>query len=165
MKRNTTNASYISQQFIRTHGTHKDTHTHTHTHTHRVHHHHYHHLVVPSARISLTLSRHSSLSFIASGSFSGVHHVSSQSFYMKVRAGRPAFSRPSEGVHRSSSLMSTSLLLRQWPAGLVRLTLIVFIMGGRWSYSCCFGGVASRTSSILLEALLCSCPQASSPSA
>ena len=53
------------------------------------HHHHYH--VVPLARISLTLSRHFSLSFIASDRSSGLHPVSSHSCWMNVRAGRPAF--------------------------------------------------------------------------
>ena len=41
-------------------------------HTHIYHHHHHHH-VVPLARISLTLSHHFSLSFIASGRSSGLH--------------------------------------------------------------------------------------------
>ena len=36
--------------------------------------------------------------------------------------------------------MSTSLLLQQCPACLVCLTLIVFVMGGKWPYSCCFMG-------------------------
>ena len=61
--------------------------------------HHHHHHVMPPARISLTLSRHTSLSFIASGRSSGLHPVSSPSCYMKVRAGHPAFARPCEGVH------------------------------------------------------------------
>ena len=42
----------------------------------------YRHLVVPLARISLTLSRHSSLSFIASGRSSGLDPISSQSCCM-----------------------------------------------------------------------------------
>ena len=100
----------------------------------------YHHDVVTPARISLTLSRHSSLSFIASGRSSGLHPVSSQSYCMYVRAVRPAFARPCVGVHRRTSLMSSSLLLQQYPACLVRLTWIVFVMGGRWPYSCCFVG-------------------------
>ena len=33
--------------------------------------------------------------------------------------------------------MSSSLLLQQCPACLVRLTLIVFMIGGGWPYSCC----------------------------
>ena len=73
------------------------------------HHHHHHHHVVPLARISLTLSRHFSLSFTASGRSSGLHPVSSHSCCMYVRAGRPAFARPYAGVHRSTSLMSSSL--------------------------------------------------------
>ena len=59
---------------------------------------------------------------------------------MYVLAGRPAFARPYVGVHRSTSLMSSSLLLQQCPACLVRLTWIVFMMGGRWPYSWCFVG-------------------------
>ena len=59
---------------------------------------------------------------------------------MYVRAGRPAFAQPYVGVHRSTSLMSSSLLLQQCPACLVRLTCIVFVMGGRWPYSWCLVG-------------------------
>ena len=94
-----------------------------------------HHHVVPPARISLTLSRHFSLSFIASGRSSELHPVSSHSCWMYVRAGRPAFARPYVGVHKSTSFMSSSQLLQQCPACLVRLTWIVFVMGGRWPYS------------------------------
>ena len=104
------------------------------------HHHHHHHHVVPPARIPLTLSRHFSLSFIASGRSSGLHPVSSQSCCMYVRAGRPAFARPYEGVHSRISLMSSSLLLQQCPACLVRLTWIVLVMGGRWPNCWCFVG-------------------------
>ena len=32
--------------------------------------------------------------------------------------------------------MNSSLLLRQCSACLIRLTLIVFVMGGKWPYSC-----------------------------
>ena len=96
--------------------------------------------VVPQARISLALSRFFSLSFIASGGTSGLHPVSSHSWCTYVRAGRPAFDRPYVGVHRSTSLMSSSLLLQQCPACLVRLTWIVFVMGGRWPYSWCLVG-------------------------
>ena len=101
---------------------------------------HHHHNVVPLALISLTLSRHFSLSFIASSRSSGLHPVSSHSCCMYVRAGRPAFARPYVGVHRSTSLMSSSLLLQQCPACLVRLIWLVFMMGGRWLYRwCCVG--------------------------
>ena len=77
---------------------------------------HHHHHVMPQARISLTLSRHFSLTFIASGWSSGLHFVSSHSYCMYVRAGHPAFARPYVGVHRSTSLLSSSLLLQQCPA-------------------------------------------------
>ena len=36
--------------------------------------------------------------------------------------------------------MSSSLLLQQCPTSLVRLIWIVFVMGGRWPYSCYFAG-------------------------
>ena len=36
--------------------------------------------------------------------------------------------------------MSSSLLCQQCPARLVHLTLIVFVIGGRWLYSCYFVG-------------------------
>ena len=96
---------------------------------------HHHHHITLVARISLTLSRHSSLSFIALGRSSGQQPVSSHSCWMYVRAGRPAFARPCVGIHKSTSLMSSSLLLQQCPACLVRLTWIVFVIGGRWPYS------------------------------
>ena len=51
---------------------------------------------------------------------------------MYVRAGRPAFARPCVGVHKSTSLVSSSLLLQQCPACLFHLTWIVFVIGGRW---------------------------------
>ena len=92
--------------------------------------------VVPLVRISLTLSRHFPLSFIASGRSSGLHPVSSHSCCMYVRAGRPALAWPYVGVHRSTALMSTSLLLQLSPACLVCLTW----MGGRWPYSWCLVG-------------------------
>ena len=84
---------------------------------------------MPLARISLTLSRHFSLSFIASGRCSGIHPVSSYSWCMYVRAGRPAFTWLYAGVHKSTSLMRLPLLLQQCTACLVRLTWIVFVMG------------------------------------
>ena len=101
---------------------------------------HHHHHFVPLARVSLTLSRHFSLSFIASGRFSGLHPVSSHSCCIYLLAGRPAFARTYVGVQRSTSLMSSSLHLQQCPACLVRLTWIVFVMRGRCPYTWCFGG-------------------------
>ena len=111
-------------------------------------HHHHHHHVVPLVRISLTLSPHLSISFIASGRSLELHPVSSHNCCMYVRCARPAFDRPYVGVHRSTSLMSSSLFLQQCPACLVRLAWIVFVMGGRivgvlW-------GVAGMICSILL---------------
>ena len=75
--------------------------------SHRNHHHPHH--VVRLAGISLTLSLHVSLSFIASGWSSGLHPVSSHNCCMYVRAGRPAF---------------------DWPY-VVRHAWIIFVIGGR----------------------------------
>ena len=96
------------------------------------HHHHHHHHVVPRAWISLTLAHHFSIPFIASGRSSGLHPVSSQSCCMNVQA---AFARSYVGVHRSTSLMISFPLPQQCPACLVRLTWVVFVIGGRWPYS------------------------------
>ena len=60
--------------------------------------------------------------------------------YVKKLALNLAFARPYVGVHRSTLLMSSSLLLQQSPACLVRLTWIVFVMGGRWPSSWCLVG-------------------------
>ena len=79
-----------------------------------IYHHHHHHVVLV-ARISLTLSHPFSLSFIASGRSSGLHPVSSHSCWMYVRAARTAFAWPYVGVHKSTSLISSSLLLQQCP--------------------------------------------------
>ena len=111
---------------------------------------HHHHHVLPSVRISLTLSYHFSLSFIASGRSSGLHPVSSHSCCMYVRAGRPVFTRPYVGVNRSTSLMSSSLLLQQCPACLVRLAWIIFVMGGTWPYSWCLVGGCCQVGHIFL---------------
>ena len=114
-----------------------------------------HHHVAPPARISLTLSRHFSLSFIASGRSSGLHPVSSHSCCMYVRAGRPTLAHPYVGVHRSTSLMSSSLLLQQCPACLVCRTCIVFVMGGKCPYSwslvgCCHQDLFNTALNILV---------------
>ena len=54
--------------------------------------------------------------------------------------------------------MSSSLLLQQCSACLVRLTLIVFVMGGRWPYSwclvgCCLQNLFKIAHSILVKLL------------
>ena len=118
---------------------------------------------MPLARISLTLSPHFSLSLIASGRSSGLRPVSSHSYCMYVLAGRPAFARPYVGVHRSTSLMSSSLLLQQCSACLVRLTWIVFLIGGSGRIVGALWCVAARTYSILLSIFLCNCRLTSSP--
>ena len=105
------------------------------------------------ARISLTLTRHFSLLFIAFGRSSGLHPVSSHSCCMYVRACRPAFAWPYAGDHRSTSLMSSSLLLQQCPACLFHLTCIVFVMGGKWPYSRCLVGCCRQDESNIEQVL------------
>ena len=101
------------------------------------HHHHHHHHVVLLAWISLTLFGHQSLSSITFGRSSRLHPVSAQSCRCVI-AGRPTLARPCEEVQRSTLLMCSPLLLQQCPACLVRLIWMAFVMGGWWSYSCCF---------------------------
>ena len=75
-----------------------------------------------------------------------------------VRAGRPAFTLPYVGVHRSTSLMSSSLLLQQCPACLFRLTWIVFVMGGRWLHSWCLVGCCRQDLFNIARNILVSLP-------
>ena len=107
------------------------------------------------------LPRHFSLSFITSSRSSGLHPISSHSCYMYVRAGHPAFAWPYEGVHRSTSLMSWSLLLQQCPACLVHLAWIVFVMEGWWPYSWCLVGYCHQDLFNIAATLLCNCRLAS----
>ena len=68
----------------------------------------------------------------------GVLHLASvQSHYWYVLAGRSTLVRPCEGVHRSTSLMCSLLILQQCLACLACLILMVFKMGGQCPYSCC----------------------------
>ena len=71
--------------------------------------------------------------------FGAASRIATDLLYV-VLAGCPSFVRPCEGVHRSTSLMSSSRLLQQSPACLVCLILIVFVIGDWWPYSCCFVG-------------------------
>ena len=64
------------------------------------------------------------------------------------------------GVHKSTTPLSSSQLLPQYPACVVRLTWIVFARGRK---AAVLLGVASRTYSILLAVYLCSWQQAFSP--
>ena len=94
--------------------------------------HHHHHHVAPSARISLTLFRHPPLLPSGLQSYVPYQHRASVSRFELVFL--PLF------VHMKGPLMSSSLLLQQFPTCLVRLSLIVFVMAGWWPYSCCFVG-------------------------
>ena len=100
---------------------------------------HYHHQVV-LARIFLTLALHPFRSFIAFGSSSGRHPASSHSWSMYVRFGRPMLVWPCCGVQSNVSLTSSCLLLQLCPANLVRLSLMVFEIGGILPYNRCFVG-------------------------
>ena len=121
----------------------------------------HHHHVVLVAWISLTLSGHISLSFIALGRSSGQHPVFSHSCWMYVRADRPAPAWPCVRVHRNTSRMSSSLLLQQCPACLVRLNWILFVIGSRWP--CSFVGCCRQDLFKIDAAFLCNCRLAFSP--
>ena len=104
--------------------------------------HHQHHHVVPLARISLTLSHHFSLSFIAGlQGYIPYPHIAAVCMFELIVL---LLHRPYAEVHRSTSRMSSSLLLQQCPACLVRLTCIIFVTGGRWPYSWCFVGCCGQ---------------------
>ena len=96
----------------------------------------------------------SSSSFIASGRSSGLHPVSSHSCCMYVRAGRPAFAQPYVGVPKSTSRISSSLLLQQCHACLV---WIVFVIGGRWPYSWCLVGCCRQDLFNIARKCVCVC--------
>ena len=102
--------------------------------------HHHHHLVALLARVSLTHCRHPSLSSIAPGKFSRLHPVSALTSGIQVLAGRPTYAHPCARVHKSTSLMSSYLLLQQCPACLVCLIRTIFMMCGKWPYNYCFVG-------------------------
>ena len=106
-----------------------------------IYYHIYHdHQIALPAWISLTLSHPHSLSSITPGRSSRLYSILTQCCCIEVLVGHPASACTCEEVHSSILLMSLSLLLQQCPTYLVRLTLIVFMMGGRWPYSCCFVG-------------------------
>ena len=69
-----------------------------------------------------------------------LHPVSVQSCCREISVNHPTLAHPCEGVHWSISLMSSPLLLLQCPACLVHWTWMVFKMGGRCPYTCCFVG-------------------------
>ena len=92
------------------------------------------HYVVSPARISLTLSRHSSLSFIASG----LHAVSSQSCCMYVWAGCPAFCSAIWGskscircVLKENELLNSALLKH---FGILKCCIHLWIESGHIGY-------------------------------
>ena len=79
-----------------------------------------------------------------------------------VPAGRPTLARPWLEVHRSTSPMSSPLLLQQCLTCLVRLIWMIFVIGGRWQYNCFLLDVVYKTCSIQFVVFLCNC-QAFSP--
>ena len=111
---------------------------------------------VPLSWISLTLSRHSSLSSTPSGRSSRLHPVTVQSCCRKVLAGRQTLTHPCGEVYKRTSLMSSSFLFQQYPACLIRLIWMVFGMGARWPYShyfveCCLQDLFNTARSVLVQ--------------
>ena len=83
---------------------------------------------------------------------------------MYVRAGRLAFDLPYVGIHRTTSLTNSSLLLLQCPACLVHLTWIVFVMGGSWPYSRCLVGCCRQYLFNISRSILVQLPSSLFPS-
>ena len=86
----------------------------------------------------LFLSLHSSLPYITSDRSSRLYPVSVKSCCRWVLVGHSKLARPSEEVHRRTSLMSSFLLYQQYPACLVRLIWMVLKIriGGRKAGTC-----------------------------
>ena len=95
---------------------------------------------------SLTLSRYLWLLLIARGKSSSLCPVSAQSWYIQVFVRWTELSCPCVRVHKRTLLMNFSLFLL-YAAFLVRHIRIVWEMGGKWSYSYCLLGTASKTRS------------------
>ena len=93
-----------------------------------------------SLSLSLSLSRHLSLSSITPVRSSRLYPVSVQNCCRQVLVDWPTLACPCEGFQWRSSLMCSSLLLRQCPACPVRLIWMVLEIGDKWPYSCCFAG-------------------------
>ena len=110
----------------------QNTHTHTHTYIDPSRNWFHLHQVALLARISLTLSHHSSLSSISPGRSSKLHPVSVQSCDRFLLGGQHRL------VHEKGSIMSSFLLPQPCPAYFVRLIWMVLEIGGKWRYSCCF---------------------------
>ena len=116
---------------------------------------HHHHHVMLLARISLTLSLSLSLAI-------RLYHPSLPAGpldyilcpYWWVLVGRPTHARPCEGVHRKTSLMSSSLLLHWCSSYFFRRIWMVLEMWAWWLYCCCFWYIASLVCSIWLVAFL-----------
>ena len=81
-----------------------------------------------------------SLSSIAPGRLFKLLPASTQSWWRYVFASRQTLAHSYATVYRRTSLMSSSLLLQQCPACLVRDTWMFYEIGGKWPYSCCFAG-------------------------
>ena len=105
------------------------------------HHHHHHHQVAQLARISLSLSRQSSLLSIAPSKSCSLHPVSIQSYCRYVLLGRPTLARSRvKGSIGEHHWWFCSRFYSSCPTSLVCLTWMVLEIGGRWLYSCCFVG-------------------------
>ena len=99
-----------------------------------------HHHIALLARISLTLTWHSSQLSITSGRSFRLQPVSLQSGCRLFLVGEPTLACLHEGNHWRMSLVSSFLLHQQCPTCLVHSISLIFELGGRWPYRCCFVG-------------------------
>ena len=128
--------------------TNKNTHTHTHTHTH-IYTHIYIYIYIYIYISSLSschirsivssdfLSHHPSLAFITLTRSSRLHPIF-RTELMYVLVGRPIMVRRCVGLHKRISLMSSFLLLQQYPACFNYLTCIICEIGGKSPHNSCF---------------------------
>ena len=100
------------------------------------HHHHHHHQWVPTTQFPLILSL--SLSLAASVL---IGHFPKWVLYTAPNVCKELMTISlCLSINTGVSLMSSSLLLQQYPASLPHLSWIICEMWGKWSYNCCFVG-------------------------
>ena len=120
-------------------------------------HHHHNHVVLP-AQISLTpLSPLLPMAYRHWQVFRATSRILPELLYVCSSWSScfcSAIMWGSIGIHL---LWAYHSFFQQWPACLVRLTWIVFVMGGRWPYSWCFAWFSRQDLFNIAAAFLCNC--------
>ena len=97
---------------------------------------------LPSSCAANTISPVFTLPFVSSV------HCTQQVLEVHSVSVLPKPARQCKGLHWITSLLSSTLLLLQYPAYLIRLIRMFLEIGGRWPCSCYFWDIASRICSV-----------------